>query len=320
MDDISEESIEDIFEETIENAKELHENYEFSNEVLKEEVENLRDRENLQIYVEGYEPGENTLPLMLLKGLRNWTRSLKSLKDHELSDEQIRIIEGTITTFGPLESFYHERDKLHEVKNRAEEIYENREPDGHGMNHHERTARFSYIIGRDENLWDEELELVMSTALLHDVKRGSELKDDNVESAKKAVEILNDVGFREDKRRLSKEGILKHSEGNSDYWLGKILYDSDKLDFLSPKCVEERIPSFLNVHEGAEEELKKYLVRRGLSIEYNTGIARKLAKVKAYEVENIIPDFFDNKRKAEFIEKNEYSDGATELERRLIGV
>lgn len=316
------EDLGNVLEETVENAKEVYENYEISNKNLKGEVENLKnpDSEVFRLHVKAYEAGENTFALKILKSLRDWMNKVKLLKDHDVTDDQIRIIEETRTPLGEFDSFIHLRDKLREVKNRAEEIYENRESNGHGMKHHQQVAKFSHILGKDQGLWDDELELLLSTAYLHDVKRGSDFRDGPEKSAERAGEILRDVGFREDKVEISKEGILNHTEGGSEYWLGKLLFDGDKLEFLNPRSFEERIPDFARVSDYSIEELKRLGVEEGLKKIYNTELARKLAIYQAKEVEEILPEYFDNERKVGFIEKNEYSEGARELERRLVGV
>lgn len=97
------------------------------------------------------------------------------------------------------------------------------------------------------------------------------------------------IGFESDEIELARDAILNHSEGTSDSWLGEILYDADKLEFLTGRSYRkhwssddwDRIKDFSEVSDIDREELEKYGIKRGIDIEYNTDLAKKLAVYKA---------------------------------------
>ncbi len=105
----------------------------------------------------------------------------------------------------------------------------------HGIDHLFDTARICYIINL-ENGYGFDKEIIYAAALLHDIGRYEEYKNNishNEASGKIADEILFKCGFSELEKKIIVEAIFSHREIKEDISLGALLYKGDKL---SRKC------------------------------------------------------------------------------------
>ena len=109
---------------------------------------------------------------------------------------------------------------------------------GHGYEHILSVARIAYILSLENNLCDDiiDKETIYAAALLHDIGRAQDLKNDSdhrMESAIIAEEILRDAGFSNESVEMICYAIRKHGvstdklEENYDK-LAWLLYRADK--------------------------------------------------------------------------------------------
>lgn len=123
---------------------------------------------------------------------------------------------------------------INTVKN-IEEYEKSRIYCRHGINHLFDTARICYIINLEEN-YGFDKEIIYAAALLHDVGRYAEYKDNvphDKAGAKLAGTILDECNFSESEKKVIIDAILHHREENDVGSLGAVLYMGDKL---SRKC------------------------------------------------------------------------------------
>ena len=106
----------------------------------------------------------------------------------------------------------------------------------HGFDHVERVYRLAIRIAEREN---EDLELVKSAALLHDIARTNELNGKKECHAEKGAEIaapiLKKFGYTSEQIKIITDAIKTHrykKQINPTTMTGKILQDADKLDAL----------------------------------------------------------------------------------------
>ncbi|MEA3329984.1 MAG: HD domain-containing protein [Nanoarchaeota archaeon] len=109
----------------------------------------------------------------------------------------------------------------------------------HNMEHVMRVYSMCLHLAEDES--DVDLEILKTSALLHDIARAKEDKDDSgnidhaILGAEMAENILKDFGYSNDKIEAVKHCIVAHRfrSGNEPKTKeAKILFDADKLDVI----------------------------------------------------------------------------------------
>ena len=115
---------------------------------------------------------------------------------------------------------------LSEIKN----LEKDRKFCKHDMEHFLSVARIAYIITLEEGLKYSK-DLIYSIALLHDIGRALEYKE-NIPHNKAGViiseEILKETSFTSEEKEQILNSICSHRDLNSDK-LSEIIYKSDKL-------------------------------------------------------------------------------------------
>ena len=107
--------------------------------------------------------------------------------------------------------------------------------DGHGFDHVQRVYNSALKISEGE---DVDMDVVRASVLLHDVARSREDELDSChaeEGAKMAAEILEEMGFSEEKieKVVHVIGVHRYSKGlNAESREAEILQDADRLDAL----------------------------------------------------------------------------------------
>ncbi len=110
----------------------------------------------------------------------------------------------------------------------------------HGIEHLLDVARISYIINLEEGLGFDK-EVIYAMALLHDIGRNLEYQEGvshHEAGGVIALDILREVGFRENECNLICDAIKNHKElkiGENQKTLNYLLYKADKL---SRNCFE----------------------------------------------------------------------------------
>lgn len=126
-------------------------------------------------------------------------------------------------------------DVFIDIINNIERVEKTRIYCHHGLDHLFDTARICYIINL-ENGYGFDKEIIYAAALLHDIGRYEEYKNNishNEASGKIAYEILGKCGFSETEKKIIVEAIFSHREKREGISLGALLYKGDKL---SRKC------------------------------------------------------------------------------------
>lgn len=139
-----------------------------------------------------------------------------------------------------------------------EEAEKDREFCHHDLTHAVDVARTAYILVL-ENGYALSKELVYTAALLHDVGRWRQYRD-NVDHAMESVvlsePILKDIGIKEDDRKLILDAIGAHrAKGEKSSLLGEVLYEADKACRL---CVNCRVLKDCNRFDGLKKPELKY--------------------------------------------------------------
>ena len=205
------------------------------------------------------------------------------------TQSEIYKLERVFTTeFG---NFVENNPRLQTLMKIAEKTGEG----SHGYDHLIRVARYSYLISKLEGLSGKETELTIAAAFLHDIARDKNtLIDDPSPSARKAEEILRELGYNEDEIKCVTEAILFHSQGTDETKVARVLYDSDKLDFGTARAVLRRIPQFSEESGMPIDVLVKYGLKRAKNIEFKTETGKKLAKAKKEYARRLFPEIFEN--------------------------
>ena len=105
----------------------------------------------------------------------------------------------------------------------------------HGIEHLFDTARICYIINLEES-YGFEKEIIYAAALLHDIGRYDEYKNNiphNRAGAEIAGKILDSTGFSYLEKEIIVKAILNHRKDENKFSLGSILRKGDRL---SRKC------------------------------------------------------------------------------------
>lgn len=200
-------------------------------------------------------------------------------------------------------------------KKLKERIHPNFEGGGsHAFDHTERVCNLALKIGKKEKA---DLDVIKAAALLHDVAR---LKEDKNEvechaehGAEMAEDILKEMQFPEDKIKKVVHSIKvhRHSKGlPAENIEAKILQDADRLDALGAITIARMFSTggkinrplykpdvpFGKVHEGYYSDSTIHgFYTKILKITpetFNTAFARKLAKGRYKFVEKFLNQFF----------------------------
>ncbi|WP_291569174.1 MULTISPECIES: HD domain-containing protein [unclassified Clostridium] len=122
--------------------------------------------------------------------------------------------------------------------NELNELEEERKFCRHGMEHSLDVARIMYIKALENNL-DISKDIIYATALLHDLGRVLQYKE-NIEHHEGSVIIAKNIlihcGYNESEIDEILIAIEKHREKNCETNLSKLLYSCDKLSRLCFNC------------------------------------------------------------------------------------
>ncbi len=195
----------------------------------------------------------------------------------------------TLFTTG-FENFVRANPRLYALKKIIEEVDEG----SHGRPHLIRVAKYAYMISTLEGLSEKEKELAVAAGFLHDIARDKKsLIEDPAPSARKAEEILRELGYGEDEIKCVVNAILSHPYGTGETNVAKVLYDSDKLDFRTARAVMKRIPQFSEESGIPVDMLVKYGLQKAKKIEFKTESGKKLAEAKEEYAKKLFPEVFE---------------------------
>lgn len=186
--------------------------------------------------------------------------------------------------------------------------------DGHGFDHTERVYRNALIISKDENV---DIDVVKVSALMHDIARHKETKDDRIchasEGAKMAKEILKEMNFPEDKldKVLHCIEVHRFSKGlKAKTREAEILQDADRLDALGAMILvrmiqhnfsrnlpiyDPKIPIKEN-YDGSNTTVINHIHEKILKIKpdtFKSNKAKKIAEKKYKLVEDFVKCFME---------------------------
>jgi uncharacterized protein len=196
------------------------------------------------------------------------------------------------------------------IKQEAEKYFE---LDGsHGFDHTERVYNMSLHLSEGENI---DLDVIKVSALLHDIARHKEAKDENIchaiEGAKMAKDILERHNFPKEKIEKIVHCILVHRYSKQlkpESKEAEILQDSDRLDALGAICIARvfgysgkkdrpfHIPSIppKKEYNGESETSINHFFEKILKIKpegFHTEKAKKIAKERYKFIEEFVKRF-----------------------------
>ena len=170
--------------------------------------------------------------------------------------------------------------------------------DGHGFDHVQRVYNSALKISEGE---DVDMDVVRASVLLHDVARSREDELDSChaeEGAKMAAEILEEMGFSEEKieKVVHVIGVHRYSKGlNAESREAEILQDADRLDALgaiiivrmAQATVKWNIPFYdkkipvKDVYDGGKSNAINHIYEKILKLDpesFKTDRAREIAR------------------------------------------
>jgi HD superfamily phosphodiesterase len=189
----------------------------------------------------------------------------------------------------------------------------------HDINHILRVWEGGMCIGRNEKA---NIEVLEPALLLHDIKRPYSEKEEkyhSILSADFAASILKDFGYSSSEIGEICDAIRTHSRSSLTETPktieAKIVYDSDKLDYLGEKGIE-RVVDFGKNHKWGNIQIAEWYLRRILDIVKNqpffTKNGAELAKINLNISIKWCEKNLPNKKFREIIQKFGFSN-ATEI-------
>ena len=198
---------------------------------------------------------------------RNFYKSQS--KDLKLRGEKSYSIKDVIIDIKCSSRFSLLKNELNKIK--KEFIYKS---DGHGLNHNERVALFTFYLANAQHLSDRDLKLALYGAFYHDIGRRHDYTDDY--HGEKSAELICNLGLNitDEEMDILKTVVTCHSLDDSRFEsivkknkvknvkrcevLFKILKDSDALDRVRLDENPVVIPSMLRFDESRRIILAAY--------------------------------------------------------------